>query len=189
MTQIDLEFYLSDLQRLQDELLAEFEEINAKMQAVAQQIKLAEAVKSNYCKHFRIAQATVTYIDNELRAKFAHLSIKEMLIQIALESGGVLDLGDARIKLVKAGVFKDDRNAATSIAPVLNRSDELFKRIARGVYLLERGSSSCKVEMKTAEAVGCKTISRSPGKVNFDIGGIAASDAWDSANFRGKCLG
>lgn len=102
---------------------------------LTEQLHMAEAVRAQIHIHFRYTPHD-TSVDERLRARFAHLSIKQMLMMLALEGGGVLDLAKARQSLVRAGVFKDERNAATTMSPILSRHEETFRRVGRGTYVL-----------------------------------------------------
>lgn len=133
---LDIERYIKDLRRRKEELLAQLDDVNASLEEIQHEINMAEVVRESYCRHFRLEMVKKNIVDQELRGKFANLSIKDMLWKIGQEADGVLDLGDARRILVRAGVFKDERNATTSIAPILSRHEDVFKRIGRGLYLL-----------------------------------------------------
>lgn len=132
----DLDRYIADLQKRKQRLFLDYDEVNSELDELSEQLRMAEAVRAQVQRHFRHSVPQNMEIDERLRAKFAHLTIKQMLMRIALEAGGVLDLAQARHILMHAGVFKDERNAATSMAPILSRHEETFKRVGRGVYIL-----------------------------------------------------
>ncbi|MGH2508775.1 MAG: hypothetical protein ACRDHZ_15420 [Ktedonobacteraceae bacterium] len=135
---VDLDLYIKDLKRRESDLLGHLDEVHADLAELQRQMKTAEAVKTNYYRHFKMAVTEPsTSIDDGLRRKFASLPIREMLLIIGIESDGILDLSEARRILVQAGVFKDERNAATSIAPVITRHEDMFKRVGRGVYAIK----------------------------------------------------
>ena len=134
----DLDRYIADLKKRQQHLFLQYDEVDSELDEITDQLQMAEAVRAQIQRHFRFIPQDVG-VDEKLRLKFAHLTIKQMLVRIALEAGGILDLANARQILVRAGVFKDERNAATSMAPILSRHDETFKRVGRGVYILIGG--------------------------------------------------
>jgi hypothetical protein len=133
---IDLDLFISQLRKRQEELLADYDEINAALADIERQIRTAEAVRANYQRHFRLPVTETTTLDPILRDKFASLSIKDMLTSIGIDSGGILELADARRILIRAGIFKDDRNAATSMASIISRHEDIFRRVARGRYVV-----------------------------------------------------
>jgi len=132
---IDLDLFIKELLKRQRDLLSRFDELNAALEDVAQQLAMAEAVRASYQRYFRLPMALNEH-DEQLRSKFAHMSIKDMLTHIAMEHDGILDVGKARDILVRAGIFKDERNASTSIAPIVRRHENVFKRVGRGFYVL-----------------------------------------------------
>ncbi len=133
---IDLNLFIAQLKKRQEELLADYDELNVQLSEIDRQIQLAQVVRKNYQRHFRLPVTDEPSINQDLQREFGRLSIKDMLISIAQDSDGLLDLAVARKILVSAGVFKDDRNAATSMAPILSRHEDIFKRVARGRYVL-----------------------------------------------------
>ena len=134
---IDLDKYIADLKARQQQLMEEFDDLTASLEEIGEQLRMAEQVRASFCIHFKMPISCGLIVDEKLRLKYAQLSIKEMLIRIASESDGILSLPEARQTLVRAGVFKDERNAATSMAPVLNRHDDIFRRIGRGIYMVK----------------------------------------------------
>lgn len=131
----DIDKYIADLRKRKDQLFLEYDEVDAELDELTEQLQMAEAVRAQIHIHFRYVTQD-TGVDEQLRARFAHLSIKQMLVLLALEGGGILDLGKARQSLVRAGVFKDERNAATTMSPILSRHEETFRRVGRGTYVL-----------------------------------------------------
>ncbi len=157
---IDLNLFITQLKKRQEELLADYDELNVQLSEIDRQIQLAQVVRKNYQRHFRLPVTDEPFIDQELQREFGRLSIKDMLIVIAQDSDGLLDLAVARKILVRAGVFKDDRNAATSMAPILSRHEDIFRRVARGRYVLvgihiERKQVS-RVEVRQEQTAGNK---------------------------------
>ena len=134
---IDLDKYIADLKARQQQLMEDFDDLTASLEEIGEQLKMAEQVRASFCIHFKMPVSCGVIVDERLRLKYAQLSIKEMLIRIASESDGILSLPEARQILVRAGVFKDERNASTSMAPVLNRHDDIFRRIGRGIYMVK----------------------------------------------------
>lgn len=131
----DLDRYIKDLKEKQEELFLQYDEVHCEIEALAEQLSMAETVRMQFKKHYRcFYHANKT--DERLQARFGQLTIKQMLIVIALESDGILDLSIVRQTLVRAGVFKDERNAATSIAPILSRHENTFRRVGKGLYVL-----------------------------------------------------
>lgn len=131
----DLDRYINDLRQKQDELFLQYDELNSEVETVGEQLSMAETVRMQLKKHYRCFYQS-SKIDERLQARFGQLTIKQMLVVIALESDGILDLSIARQTLVRAGVFKDERNAATSIAPILSRHESTFRRVGKGMYVL-----------------------------------------------------
>lgn len=131
----DLDIYIKDLRQKQEELFLQYDEVHSEIEAVAEQLSMAETVRMQFKKHYRcFYHASNT--DERLQARYGQMTIKQMLVVIALESDGILDLSIARQTLVRAGVFKDERNAATSIAPILSRHESTFRRVGKGMYVL-----------------------------------------------------
>lgn len=165
----DLNQFISELKKQQSLLLDQFEDLSSELQENQTLLQMAESVRENYYRHYRLPMPA-TQVDEGLRRKFAHLPIKEMLVLIATDADGLLDIADARKTLVRAGVFKDERNATTSIVPVLGRHDDSFRRIGRGLYVLtikqQRGSDvAVQVDgprSRTAEPRATITISVPP---------------------------
>ena len=127
--------YIENLQRKRSSLRERLLSIEKELLEIESKLKMAEAVHEDYCREFELPLPPVL-LDLTLQKKFAGLSIKEMLIIIAHESGGQLDIVEARTILLKAGVFQNERNAVTSMSPVLSRHDDIFKRTTRGNYTL-----------------------------------------------------
>lgn len=134
---LDIERYVRELKRRKENLLAQFDEVISELEDLEHQINMAEIVRENYSRHFHLEQREDSRLDKNLQEKFGKFrTIKEMLVHIASEAEHILDVGEARRILVRAGIFRDERNAATSIAPILSRNEEIFKRVGKGVYLL-----------------------------------------------------
>lgn len=130
------EQYIENLRSKRAALRERLKSVDKELFEVENKLKMAEAVLDDFCKEFELPTPPVA-IDSQLHRKFAELSIKEMLIIIAFEAGGVLDITEARTILLKAGVFQNERNAVTSMSPILSRHDDIFKRTSRGTYHLE----------------------------------------------------
>jgi hypothetical protein len=139
----DLELFICQLRKRQEELLADYDDVNAALAEIERQIRTAELVRTSYQRHFKLPVVEAPSVNPTLRDKYARLTIKEMLIVIGSEAGGILELSDARKILIQAGIFKDDRNAATSMAPIISRHEEVFKRVARGRYILLIKQTDC----------------------------------------------
>lgn len=135
----DLDRYIKDLKQKQEELFLQYDEVHSELEVISEQLDMAETVCIQFKKHYRCF-INLTKTDERLQAKFGHLTIKHMLVLLALESDGFLDLSIARQTLVRAGVFKDERNAATSIAPILSRHESTFRRVGKGMYILTGNS-------------------------------------------------
>lgn len=134
---VDLDTFIAELKKCQECRLDDLEDIHVDLDDLETQISMAEAVLVNYQKHFGIPVRLHNAIQNtKLQQKFVGLSIKEMLVRIAIDSAGVLNLAEARSILVRAGMFKDARNATTSIVPILSRHAQTFRRVGRGIYVL-----------------------------------------------------
>lgn len=73
---------------------------------------------------------------SELQAKFANMTIKDMLVTWARDHDNIIDVGDAIRALVQAGLFSNYRAAAGSIYPILSRRTDFFERIDKGRYRL-----------------------------------------------------
>lgn len=75
-------------------------------------------------------------LDDGLRREFAGLSTKEALIKVGSECGGVLVMTAACRLLVRAGLFRDMRNASGNVYGVVKRFPQVFERQEAGKYRL-----------------------------------------------------
>jgi hypothetical protein len=67
---------------------------------------------------------------------FAGMTVRDALVRVAQDNGGILDSGAACRRLVAAGMFRDMRHAGSNVYPVLSRGMDLFERIGKGRYRL-----------------------------------------------------
>lgn len=114
-------------------LLQRMSRAQVELEQLQSQIELAE-------KYFEAVSAfydlQLPPLSPTLHEDYSGLSVKECLIRIARKNKGFLNLSSARKTLVAAGIFKDERNASTTIGSTLSRNPELFKNLARGAYRL-----------------------------------------------------
>lgn len=68
--------------------------------------------------------------------RFRKMSTRDMLVDLARESHGVLRVADAAERLAAAGLFANERNASKNISTTVGRSPDLFERIQKGRYRL-----------------------------------------------------
>lgn len=133
MQNIDPTKVIQDLLKKQETELQRISRAQAQLELIQAQLEIAEKyielVNDTYDAELPIPSRSSS-------EDFSGLSIKECLVRIARSNKGFLDLSSAKRKLVAAGIFKDDRNASTSIGSTLSRNSDLFKNIARGVYKL-----------------------------------------------------
>lgn len=132
----DFARYIDELRKRQIDVLKRIKVAQEELDDIEKQLSLAQQTAENYCKLFNLPEPAA---NQDLNEKFANKTIREMLIEIARDSSGILDFSHAKNLLVKAGVFKDERNAATSISPILTRktADSPFSKLRRGVYELK----------------------------------------------------
>jgi len=128
--------YIENLRTKRISLRERLRALEKELLDIESKLKMAETVHEDYCKEFELPIPPIA-VNPVLHKKFSAFSIKEMLIVIAFESGGVLDIAEARTILLKAGVFQNERNAVTSMSSVLSRHDDIFRRTGRGTYTLE----------------------------------------------------
>lgn len=133
MQNIEPNKFIQDLKQKQDVLLQRMSRAQVELEQLQAQIDLAEKYSEAVSAFYDLKLPSLS---PTLHEDFAGLSIKECLIRIARKNNGFLNLSAARKTLVAAGIFKDDRNASTTIGSTLSRNPELFKNLARGIYKL-----------------------------------------------------
>jgi len=136
------EEFLGQLQDMRQKLLLEQERQErriASAQAVLANVRsdlaALDQTEALYRKEHGLAAAPPR-VDNQLRERFANMSSRDMAIELARQSGGTLVVTAAAQLLVKAGIFKDARNAGNNLYTILDRSGDLFVRVAAGKYKL-----------------------------------------------------
>lgn len=143
MEQVNVRQYIQDLRKKRDSLTDKFRALESELAEIDRKLARAEAFEEDYYREYDLSLPSRP-MDPVLQRKFGNLSIKEMLIVLANEAGGTLDLTQARRTLLKAGVFRDERNAVTSMSSVLSKHDDIFKRSSRATYELDHSKLSDK---------------------------------------------
>jgi len=151
MSDINIHQLIIDLRKKRDAILERMQANELDLAEIEKQLSAAEQTEELYYRQYNIPVPNRAP-DARLQQKFAGLSIREMLILIASEAEDTLDVSDAKRLLIKAGVFKDERNAATSTSPIISRHADIFKRTAKGNYHLDRSFLNQK-ESKLLEQV------------------------------------
>lgn len=95
-------------------------------------LKETEAIYRDYHK---LPQVTIG-VDEQLRQTYDGLTVKEALVVFARNHGELIDASGAGHELVRAGLFKNQRNASGSIYSALKRYPRIFRKIIRGEYAL-----------------------------------------------------
>ncbi len=139
MQNINFVQYLKDLRKRRLEIIERITREQTELEYIQSQLEQAESVISNYCSYYSVDTEPQSL---ESLSEYRGLSIKDCLVRFASKSGGILNVSTAKKTLVAAGVFKDERNASTTIGSTLSRNPELFKSLARGMYQLLPGANA-----------------------------------------------
>lgn len=175
MDNVDLRRYTEDLKRKRLLVQEKIRGLEAELIDIDQKINTAETLHEDFCREYDLPLPALA-VNPRLQQKFANLSIKEMLILIAHESQGVLDISEAKRILLKAGVFQSDRNAVTSMSPILSRHDDIFQRTSRGTYRLaienlnEKELSLIALPKPSNTSSGVHVRFSNPGKMSLKFG-------------------
>lgn len=138
MQNINFTQYLQDLRKRRLEIIEKIAKEQSELEYIQSQLEQAEGVISNYCSYYSMDAQPQSL---ESLSEYRGLSIKDCLVRFASKNGGVLNVANAKKTLVSAGVFKDERNASTTIGSTLSRNPDMFKSLARGLYQLLPGET------------------------------------------------
>lgn len=138
MQNINFTQYLQDLRKRRLDIIERIAKEQSELEYIQSQLEQAEGVISNYCSYYSMDSQPQNL---ESLSEYRGLSIKDCLVRFASKNGGILNLAAVKKTLVSAGVFKDERNASTTIGSTLSRNPELFKSLARGLYQLLPGAT------------------------------------------------
>ncbi len=138
MQNINFAQYLQDLRKRRLEIIEKIAKEQSELEYIQSQLEQAEGVISNYCSYYSMDAQPQSL---ESLSEYRGLSIKDCLVRFASKNGGVLNVANAKKTLVSAGVFKDERNASTTIGSTLSRNPDMFKSLARGLYQLLPGQT------------------------------------------------
>ncbi len=138
MQNINFAQYLQDLRKRRLDIIERIAKEQSELEYIQSQLEQAEGVISNYCSYYSMDTQPKNL---ESLSEYRGLSIKDCLVRFASKNGGILNVANVKKTLVSAGVFKDERNASTTIGSTLSRNPDLFKSLARGLYQLLPGAA------------------------------------------------
>jgi len=122
-------------------------------QEIERKVRSLRETVAIYREHHGLAQPEIE-IDESLRQEFEGLSTKDALVRIAEENHGILEGSDATKILVKAGMFRDDKNASSAVYSTVKRHLGTFRKLARGKYqlILRRVSQTATIPVESEGA-------------------------------------
>jgi hypothetical protein len=131
----EVAYLVQALRRERDELKHQASAAHQAIESLNDKLNILQEALAIYNEHSQSSPA-FKETNNDLRMSFSGLSTKKMLVQMAKENSGVLDGVQACHILVKAGMFKDYRNASSTVYSTLSRNPEIFQRIGKAKYKL-----------------------------------------------------
>lgn len=155
---------LTTVQELQ-EIALELETERAKVQRrIAVQQEALEAIEHKLStiketlaivREHRGLPSPGVEIDEQVRARFAGLTPREMAIEFARLQGNRIVVREAAQVLTNLGLFKDKDNASgnlyTAIGRSIERGENVFYRVRRGEYeLVDEGNGEARLEGPTS---------------------------------------
>jgi hypothetical protein len=136
MAEMDtIQLLIADREKERDKLTRRADAVSEQLRVVERDLEGLRATERMLKEHLGIQEpGESSGIDESLRARFADMTHKDVLIAIAHDHGGILKAKQACGIMVNAGVCKDERAAQNAFYRTVSRFPDLFDKMDRGKY-------------------------------------------------------